>query len=101
MEAALERIQASALLVTGSDQGYVLRSDNPSVSQELTVEAADFARLSKLGTNLKMGPIHQTIVVGEDDVKLCTNHDSVVGVVSAPSLDRAILADSLIKQVNQ
>ena len=72
---------------------------NPRSSQDLTIEAADFARLNKLGHNLKMGSIKQSIVVSDDDVRLSTKHGENTGVVLASNVGEALVADSLIGEL--
>lgn len=99
MEESLKQLGANALLVSPNDNATILSSMNPRSSQDLTIEAADFARLNKLGHNLKMGSIKQSIVVSDDDVRLSTKHGENTGVVLASNVGEALVADSLIGEL--
>lgn len=100
MEESLKQLGANALLVShANENATVLTSMSPKSSQDMTIEAADFARLNKLGHNLKIGSINQSIVVSDDEVRLSTKHGENTGVVLASNVGQALVADSLISQL--
>lgn len=104
MDDAVRQIGAKLAIISAeSGQSVASYQSGSNLNTNLDAVGQRFISLDSYASNLKIGPLNQLVAVRKRDVELSTRHPSTqtVSIVSAATLDKAFLTESLANDLLQ